>query len=152
MAYGSPGPNGSGAPPRGDSGEWRQEQVTLLDEGLKAIDSVLCVMAQRGYARELRERLRPEMEEALLGALLFTQCQDPRRPVLVAYRVGADYTLVEIEGRERGAQRSPLRGPHGEDLLRPVCEEPPFGGRFYTWLRCNRCSGRLLVCRHLSVP
>lgn len=152
MAYGSPGPHDPGAPPREAPGVWHQEHVTSLDDALKAVETVLCGTARQGYAPEARERLRTEMEEALLSALLFSQGQDPRRPVLVAYRVGVDDTFVEVEGRARAARPVRGRGPHAPTLLQPAGEECPFGGRSYTWLRCSRHSGRLLVCKHLSVP
>ncbi len=151
MVYGSPGPHGSGARAQNAAHEWHQDQVASLDDAQPLIEMVLHAMAQRGYTPEGRERLRREMEEALRSALQLGQRQDPQRPVRIAYRVGEDYTLVEIEGRERPAQGVPAQGPHAQDLLLGR-EEAPIGGRSYTWLRCNRRTGGLLICKHLCVP
>jgi hypothetical protein len=152
MVYGSPGFRDRTAPSQDAAHEWHHEQVTSADEARPLIETVLRGMAERGYPLAAGERLRLEMTEAVLSALQFGQRQDPHRPGLIAYRIGQDYAIVEVEGRERGALRAPVRGPHAKELRQPGGDEAPFGGRSYTWLRCNRRTGQVLVCKHLTLP
>jgi hypothetical protein len=133
---------------------WCQAHVRSNPEGNAVVAVVLSTMTDEGYPEPARERARQALEEALTSALQVSNQKEPATRVRFDFQVAADYLLAEVEGwsgLEEGRLAAVAHGPHIPLELQAAGEEPPARSRSYTWLRCDKRTGRLHVCKYLTL-
>jgi hypothetical protein len=125
---------------------WLEERIASLDDAVGMVEDLLRELDAAGYSGEARRRVRRVLEDAVIATLERGGSPTPGQRLRVGYCVASEYALAEVEGRMEVVASTGLQGPH-----RPVWSEIPVP-RFYTWLRCDRFSGRVQACRCWPVP
>jgi serine/threonine-protein kinase RsbW len=127
---------------------WRQEGVRSTAEIGRVLDGLVEVLEARGYARKDVLGIRLAVEETLVNAVKHGHRGDPAKQVSVRYRVGTEYTLIEVEDQGPGFDPDSVPDP-----LAPENWERPYGRglvlirSYATWVRFSRGGSRVTLCK-----
>jgi serine/threonine-protein kinase RsbW len=127
---------------------WQVQSLSRSDEIVPATSAVVAAMAGQGYKERDIFETTLIVSEALMNAVMHGNRANPRKRVVMSYRVAFDRVLIDIQDEGTGFDPPSVPDPTLPDNL----ENP--GGRglllmrcYSTWLRFNRRGNRVMLCK-----
>jgi serine/threonine-protein kinase RsbW len=122
--------------------------VRLLAEIPNVIDRIASVMNDLGYSRRDIFAVQVTLQEAIVNAI---KHGDSRRPVQIAFRIGADDVLATVADQGKGFDPAAVADPLAEENLERPCGRGLLMMRsLMSWVRFNTKGNCVTVCRRRS--
>ena len=127
---------------------WQVQSLSCSDQIVPATSAVVAAMAEQGYKERDIFETTLIISEALMNAVMHGNRANPRKRVVMSYRVAFDRVLIDIQDEGPGFDPASVQDPTlPNNLAKP-------GGRglllmrcYSTWLRFNRRGNRVMLCK-----
>jgi serine/threonine-protein kinase RsbW len=130
---------------------WGRERVSAVSELHPLVERVGAAMAAAGFPGCDAFAVRLALEEAVVNAIKHGHQHDPSKAVRVAYRVGPDRVVLEIEDEGPGFRPADVPDPLEPENLERACGRGVFLMRHYmNEVAFNERGNRVTLCKWRS--